>query len=827
LALQSNPPDVAAVDGFRQVYLRLFSQPSSLGAAWGQSKAETSLDLHRACERTWQELSPGLDPAGRQQLGNALIKGEYYWYAFLRESGRLDEAIEVASMALSTWPGPNKVRPLFQAGLADLLRVRCRWTEAETLIATAEAEWADLGDEKALANPRRIVQSVRVRMLADLGLPDLAFVELERLKGLLDQSGDGLTGLSAARADYWLVRANLLISLGRDRAAQVVSELEAVVPPTDSPLRRTPEGLALLVRLGAARAQSEDAAEQDRGQGELIEALATPGLPAGEALIAEMELIRLALYRGELDEARQRIASAEQLIENGRGTGPITTQPIREAARLRLFAARLERQHSDSETGADGLEAAREAFALLLEQWRATPQRDGGVGFLHFSTRRENVSELISAEIANAPGPEGITKALEHLLKAQELGSLARQLGVTTPGIEEALDRLLAPQRSLLLFLPSGSLTHIFLADTQGLAHHVGSAPKVLLKALAPWKRAALRLEASPSESERTRLQAEAKDLWLDFLGPLGKRLEGSKELILIGQELLGDLPVEALPWDTQQTFSQRFALSQSPSLALLLALENRATAPRTGGLRAALLVASELTAEQQERWPGLATLPFDADDGAALTAPFRTPRARLLSGTEATLQGLKSLDLGQLDLLHLFAHGVLDLKRERPSGILLRADTAGPVAPQEKGSSTDSAPAEASAQTPPDTLGALWCEQIETLGALPPLVILSACSSAKAPDRLGDDTLANLGGELLLRGAQVVILTSHEVDYTSTVALMARLHEHLNQGLSPAAALQRAELDLAQDPKRPSFFRPGLFQVIGRGLAPLCQPER
>jgi CHAT domain-containing protein len=176
------------------------------------------------------------------------------------------------------------------------------------------------------------------------------------------------------------------------------------------------------------------------------------------------------------------------------------------------------------------------------------------------------------------------------------------------------------------------------------------------------------------------------------------------------------------------------------------------------------------------------------------LLAPFDRGRTELILGPGAGwAEVAASLERGgAVGVLHVLAHGSYDGERERGAFLALRTR--------------------------------VFSEDVEALGGCARLVVLSACSSARGPERFGSDNLAHLGGAFLRAGARCVILTRAEVLLGRTLRLDAALHESLATGESVAEALRRARVAAVdEDPFSPYLV--GRFQAYGVGsIRPLGQ---
>ncbi|MFH7028412.1 MAG: CHAT domain-containing protein [Heteroscytonema crispum UTEX LB 1556] len=92
-------------------------------------------------------------------------------------------------------------------------------------------------------------------------------------------------------------------------------------------------------------------------------------------------------------------------------------------------------------------------------------------------------------------------------------------------------------------------------------------------------------------------------------------------------------------------------------------------------------------------------------------------------------------------------------------------------------------------------------------------LLVLSACKTAEGDDRAA----LGLAGIAVRAGARTTLATLWSVDDESTANLMSEFYQQLNVGLNKAEALQRAQLAVFAQEKRPFFWAP--FVLVGNWL--------
>ncbi|MET8999531.1 CHAT domain-containing protein [Amycolatopsis sp. NPDC004169] len=222
----------------------------------------------------------------------------------------------------------------------------------------------------------------------------------------------------------------------------------------------------------------------------------------------------------------------------------------------------------------------------------------------------------------------------------------------------------------------------------------------------------------------------------------------GDGPLVIVPTGRLHELPWPALPGCHGRP------VSLAPSAALW---HRAATAPGGGGGDHVVVAG-----------PGL---PQAAAEAAALAR--RYPGARRFTGRNARVEPvLAALDGAALG--HLAAHGVF--RTDNPLFSALRlAD------------------------------GPLTVYDLERLARPPRQVVLSGCDSGRSAIHAGDELLG-LASALLALGTTSLVATVLPIPDDAGRALMVRHHRHLASGLTPAAALARAQAELPDSPAAFSY---------------------
>lgn len=454
--------------------------------------------------------------------------------------------------------------------------------------------------------------------------------------------------------------------------------------------------------------------------------------------------------------------------------------------------------------------AQARAWQAVAASWAATPVRDGGVGFLHYLDRRDDLVQLVAitlrvGERDGKPTSEAVAKALEYVMAAQVHGAMARALRVTTPRASE-VQAALRPGHAVLLFLPASAGTHVFAVTADDIEHHVLKANAMSLRDnvqafldLLQLATGRVDIEATDAERLAAQLRTAGQDL-VDTLFPaaLRTRLANWQALTVVGAELLHGpisgradagflnyLPLECLPWGNEQLFGQRFAIDHNASLPVWLRLAARASPAGPG---AELRVFGALG-------PGEGAVPpLVAADGAAPKAAVRQyldAQCTLANVQAESTAAEPAKQPAGARIAVFLGHGGYDAANERGSWFQLHDEC-------------------------------LRCEQAQALGGpdapFADLVVLAACRAAKGPSRAGD-SLANLGGAFQLAGATTVVQSRFDLPLRGTHALLGALLRELAAGTPCAEAMRRARARRPDSEASPLHaYRTGVLQVHGCG---------
>ena len=302
-------------------------------------------------------------------------------------------------------------------------------------------------------------------------------------------------------------------------------------------------------------------------------------------------------------------------------------------------------------------------------------------------------------------------------------------------------------------------------------------------------------------------------------LGPVADRLhrqEGGGRLLVVADGALHWVPFAALPLprvtgDASDWLLEHHEVTHLPSISVLAALTD--TQPIRSSESLVAVVADPVFDVCDPRTRSAAGSCRDAPVRDATEGFARLPGSRREAEAIAAVAGgremLLALDFdadrelvtgGRLEpyrFVHFATHGVLDTENPRRSGLALAGIDA-------RGAPRD---------------GVLRLDEIYNLELSAELVVLSGCHTAAGREIRGEGLIGLVHG-FLYAGARQVMASLWQVDDRAAVDLMRHIYESLlDRGLTPAAALRRAQLDLARQPRtRDPYYWAG-FVVQGASV--------
>lgn len=701
--------------------------------------------------------------------------------------GALEDALAEAEHAESE-ALPRFHRGLLRLRAAELQRGLGRWSDSRASLALASEL---IGESRAALLPRCYLHALLAQVHLDLGLLDVASRELARAQEHLEAAESaGLTG-DAERLQVDYVVATLLTS--REDYAELEHFVSrALAHPVYG--RHPARGALLAARAGLGLSEAARLRPEQAGPARALleRALAEEQLPPVERVLPELALASLALRAGD------RVAAEEAVARAGAGLG---ADPARSslpqrtswlALRAQLVLAPADEPASRETLGA-WRETLEQASDEALAEWSGRELRPGGYGFLQYADQRSLLSEWIRLVLALEGEERGARIAFERVARTGDASTLARRLRAEGALDEPAAVSVEDTQRhALLLYLPAPDRSHLFVAAERRVVHLFLPGADALESA----RRACVRALQDAQEPDAP---AGASAAWRAATSELGRALlpeaacralASCPRVTILGRDLLGDVPFEALAFEGT-SFGIARALSHWPSLGVGGALRERARREERAlrpGAGAALLVAA----------PRSSGLSLTSAEAEAMLAAYPASARRIAFGPEARPSCL--VGLRGVRVLELFTHGRRDPERERPMTFLLDAGEG-------------------------ESAAALGAEEVERLDT-PPVVVLAVCRSGGGPKRRGDASAAELASTFFLNERTRCVLASpFDLDARATQRLSIAFHAALVGGAPPDEALQAARAELARDERfaDPRFH--GLLAALGAADVPLWRP--
>lgn len=382
---------------------------------------------------------------------------------------------------------------------------------------------------------------------------------------------------------------------------------------------------------------------------------------------------------------------------------------------------------------------------------------------------------------------------------------------------------LLDPRTLILSYVLGEERSHLFVLGTASLRSYVLPSRNTI-ESLASTAYESLR----HSRHRRTRRQTALVSAALSnvLLGPAIDELQADR-LLVIGEDILHYIPFAALPRPGPfsdpaegRLLIDDYEVVYVPSVSVLAALRRR-EAERNPPPGRIIVFADPVFSRRDSRVTAndsrnaaqddSATHTFTEDHGRKASpdmpaaerhlARLRYSRAEAESITGLVPPGtsLQLLDfaatktraisgtLAQYRILHFATHAIIHEEHPKLSGIVLSMV-------DEKGRCRD---------------GYLRLHEIYSLELPAELVVLSACRTALG-ERIRGDGLIGLTRGFFYAGASRLVVSLWDVPDAATAELMKQLYQGiLVDGLTPAAALRRAQQQVRREPRwhRPYFW--------------------
>jgi len=290
-------------------------------------------------------------------------------------------------------------------------------------------------------------------------------------------------------------------------------------------------------------------------------------------------------------------------------------------------------------------------------------------------------------------------------------------------------------------------------------------------------------------------------NLLLPF-GEYGLNMPG--KIIVIPSGVLNKLPFEALCDPEGRYFGSKFAFSYCPSLTVMERLYHRSSDRSFN--RAVVFEYSPSAEEPGGAGPSdikdniesplqylgdLSPLPYISEESKAISDIYGSETTTMFVGNDATESNFRNAAERSPDIIHIAAHGLIDINNPRRSGIILS-----------HGDNND---------------GILQPYEIIRLSLPASLVFISSCESGTGRLVPGEGRL-NLARPFLVAGAQTVIASQWNIDDKAGSEFIEMFYSILHDGHSVSEALQMAKIRFMNSERslyrHPYFWAP--YIVIG-----------
>jgi hypothetical protein len=726
------------------------------------------------------------------ELGDEAVEVELNLAHVLRAGGRNADAESRLQRAVVDLADAVANLPMLYVELAECARTRGDRRAAQTYIERGAAICeASKGrrDPDLQRTCEGYIVGERAQILIDLGLTDRAAPLVAREIELLGRDPE-----PDVRAACLLHECALLSA--SDKHERIVDKLRDVLASSEAAQYSPSPRAELRYFFGSALAEQVHEKPELAGEAKvaLLGALAETALSSRSKWTAQAHV-------ADLDRRAGDFAAATRELQAVRATFIAdATDPGADSAWLTALEARLALDSGADKATRERLLVALEAdFTNFLDEWSAAPERSEGIGFLLYSERRAILVELVRLLLDVRERAAGSLAALDRLVRAQGLGSLARFLGGDDVKFEIARRELCSPRVGVLEFLPGPERSFVFAYDDEHLLCEELAASRTWEQDRRDW----LVLLSQPPRSggdrqQRRRQIADSGARLAQALLPAATRelLRTWDEVAIVGIDLLGCTPFDALPLDEHATLGQSLATTYLPSLTVGSRLLKRAGPGVASSLQLTVLAAPtdpSDTGDLQVTWTPIA---WNADHERELRRVYGTNEVQVFVGDAASLCTLRGLsNWGGGGVLEFVAHGFYQPASEPPSGIALAPCTA--------------------------SKGLIHAADLERL-AVGPLVVLAVCGAGRTPLRSGDDGVSNLGGAFMKAGAQCVVLSPVDLEQGATELLLDEFHAQIARGESPARAMRAARRKLSADERYSDPFYNSMLQVVGLGWRPL-----
>jgi CHAT domain-containing protein len=274
----------------------------------------------------------------------------------------------------------------------------------------------------------------------------------------------------------------------------------------------------------------------------------------------------------------------------------------------------------------------------------------------------------------------------------------------------------------------------------------------------------------------------QAKELHDILIAPVERFLDAKLELCIVADKSLNYLPFGALTSSVGRYLIEDYVLETAPSATVYINCSKEAE-KRGKVAREQLLIVGNPRFDRLA-FPGLSDLPGALREARESAGFYASPTV-LVEG-DASEQRV-TRELKGADVIHFATHAIADERSPLLSKLILASDGA----------------AHHAMNTKPGILQASEIYEIKLPRTR--LVVLSACQTGVEQTFRGEGAVG-LARPFLADGVPLVVATLWPVESDATAELMLNFHRYRKkEGMSTAAALQRAQLSMIHDPQSAS----------------------
>jgi len=563
-------------------------------------------------------------------------------------------------------------------------------------------------------------------------------------------------------------------------------------------------------RMGRAEALVEMAeVERRRARPAAGLALATEAIQLAEAMEMPEIRWRALTVAGRLYIALHRVADARRAFDDAIATvdGVRALNPGGEESRSRFLAGRIAPFHERIRLALAESNPAEAFHVAERSKARALLDviRGDGLSIVQAMTADERARERrlrnslssVNGEVTQAaravPTDDARVATLKRKQDAARLAyeDFQAQLYVAHPDLRvsrvavpivraaEAQQLVQDPAVAIVEFVTAGDRTVAFvITSTRLRSFELAVGTSQLTVEVRRFREQLANRDLRASDS--------ARRLYGMVLGPMQAALRGTRDLIIVPDGILWDLPFQALQSSVGRYLIQDLVVSYAPSVTALRETMRQRSGKRPIGTLLAFGNPSRVGSERP-------ALP-DAETEVNALAKVYGGSSRVYIGADAREERWKA-EAAEYRVVHLAAHG--ELNNGSPMYSHLRLASPG------RGSSDD---------------GLLEAWEIMNVRLQADLVVLSACETARGRVAAGEGVLG-LMWAFFVAGSPATLVSQWQVESKGSAALMIEFHKAWNagrHGTSKARALQMASLEILRKPASSHPFHWAGFVLVG-----------